>query len=82
MNEVSTIALVGVIGFILITLSIIWGVIIFNLDKIRLKTNANIETDLQNGKVKADLSADLEGKTAKEKDGTASETLPSSSKQK
>lgn len=81
MSDISIIALAGVIGFIVIALCIIWGTIIYKQDNFRFKSDTNIKTDLQNGKIDAEISVDLEGKNVKEKDGIASQTLPSSSKQ-
>jgi len=76
MNDITIIALVGVIEFISITLAIIFGVVIYKLEILRLKSNSNIKTNLLNGEIEAELSVDIEGKKAKEKDGEVYHTNP------
>ena len=82
MSDIAIIAIVGVVGFIVIALCIIWGTIIYKQDNFRFKSDTNIKTDLQNGKIDTEISVDLEGKNAKEKDGKVSQANPSSSNNK
>ncbi|QAT40929.1 hypothetical protein [Clostridium sp. JN-9] len=83
MNDISIIALAGVIGFVIIALCIIWGTIIYKQENFRLKSDTNIKTDLQDGKVDFDSSIDIEGnKKAKENSGLVSEAQPLSSNNK
>ena len=82
MSDISIIALAGIVGFIVIALCIIWGTIIYKQDSFRMKSNTDIKTDLQNGKINTEISVDLEGKNAKENSSLVSEAQPLSSNKK
>lgn len=68
-TDYTLLSLVGIILVALVIISVVGisGIYCYKYEKLHIKSDTNLKTDLQNGKIEAEVSVDVDGDSQKSK---------------